>query len=107
MSTVDRVINIRDNPRWREEPNTIYIGRANRSYKLSRSVFANPFTITPTRERDEAIKAFARWVPTSYKVLSALRALPLDEDYTFACWCAPAACHGDVLVALREQWRHD
>lgn len=88
----------------------VYIGRP--------SKWGNPFThlsggegnSTPYRHsrrgslakvvvanREEAIRHYREWIVTQPELMAAL---PELRGKVLGCWCAPLACHGDVLVEL-------
>lgn len=82
--------------KWRRSgdqyPDAVYIGRANPRYGLRASKWANPYHISATVTRDEAV---ARYV---------LKMLNESHDYnelqrkTLVCWCEDGElCHGDFL----------
>lgn len=81
---------------WKREPYTHYIGRP--------SILGNPFEIGKDGTREEVIAKFERWARYSSEVMEVIERLPADA--VLGCWCAPKACHGDVIVKL---WReiHD
>ena len=67
---------------------SVYIGRP--------SKWGNPFVIGKDGSRADVIAKYERWLceagPLSQ--IGELRGKDL------VCWCAPAACHGDVLMRL-------
>lgn len=77
----------------------VYIGRP--------SSLGNPFT---EREhgRDKAIKLYKDWLLGEGMESPAVRdafdelvdTAKSQRELTLICWCAPKACHGDVLAAL-------
>ncbi len=67
----------------------VYIGRP--------SKWGNPFSIGQDGSRDEVIEKYRLWILTQPDLRAAL---PELEGKILGCWCAPQACHGDVLVAL-------
>ena len=85
MSISPRVVHIREPQR--EGIERKYIGRG--------SPYGNPWKIGLHGNRQEVIKMFKfETLPTiSLDLLEALRGFDL------ACYCAPLACHGDVLWA--------
>jgi len=112
-----RVVNIRDLP---EYPSVIlknyqvYIGRANKHVLMKQSPLANPFN-GKTYGRDGAIAKFADWIDD--------RLLALDNDVCqelkrlarihktygmleLVCWCAPKACHGDIIAQVLSNTSH-
>jgi len=83
-----------------KDPYDIYIGRANRRYRLSQSKWANPF------KRKNALEKYERWIKTRPELLGALSEL---EGKRLGCWCAPKGgitiedkviCHGQILARL-------
>jgi hypothetical protein len=83
-----RVVNKRH---WRGEG--VYVGRP--------SALGNPFVIGRDGDRDAVIEKYRRWLWGKIKqrdpaVMQALG--QLGEDSVLICWCAPAPCHGDVIV---------
>ncbi|MGE5443685.1 MAG: DUF4326 domain-containing protein [Ignavibacteriales bacterium] len=92
-----RVVNLR------HEPYDVYIGRANRRYKLERSDWHNPFRIGKNCTREEAVEKYRNYILNRPDLLSRLDEL---KGKTLGCWCKPEPCHGDVLVDLvRERLR--
>lgn len=66
----------------------VYVGRP--------SMWGNPFQIGRDGDRAEVIRKFTAWFlesPLTYQ-LHQLRGKDL------VCWCAPEACHADVLLKL-------
>jgi hypothetical protein len=89
-------------------PYDVYVGRGNGS------IFGNPFThkegtqaAVVVGSRAEAIQAFRNWlVGAAYQEIeperrqAILDAIPTLKGKVLGCWCAPLACHGDVLAEL-------
>lgn len=80
----------------KREPYDVYIGRP--------SKWGNPFshqagTLADFRvnTREEAVDAYRAWISLRPELL---KALPELRGKTLGCWCAPRACHGDVLADL-------
>jgi hypothetical protein len=67
----------------------VYIGRP--------SKWGNPFEIGKDGDRETVIQKYREWILTQPHLLSAL---PELRGKVLGCWCAPKACHGDVLVSL-------
>lgn len=78
-------------------PFDVYIGRPARG--LPGSKWANPFRIGRDGDRAEVIAKYEAWVRTRPDLMAALSEL---EGKILGCWCAPEACHGDVLVRLAD-----
>lgn len=73
-------------------PDSVYVGRP--------SAFGNPFVVDRDGTREECVALFAEWImlpeqaPLRERVRSELAGKHL------VCWCAPQACHADVLVQI-------
>ena len=67
----------------------VYIGRP--------SKWGNPFVIGPDGTRDDVIARYEAWLLEQPELVDAL---PELAGKTLGCWCAPRACHGDVLARL-------
>ena len=76
----------------KREPYDIYLGRP--------SKWGNPFTIGKDGTREEVVDKYREWIKTQPQLLAAL---PELDGKTLGCWCAPKACHGDVLAELVEK----
>lgn len=50
--------------------------------------------------RQKAIEAYEAWIKTQPHLMAAL---PELRGKVLGCWCAPLACHGDVLVRLANE----
>lgn len=64
----------------------VYIGRP--------SKWGNPFVIGKDGSRGDVIRKFEEWGAQNGLREAAQREL---KGKVLACWCAPQACHGDVL----------
>lgn len=65
-----------------------------------RSDWGNPYRIGPDGDRAQVIEAYRRWIGARADLLARLEEL---AGKRLACWCAPRACHGDVLAELVGQ----
>jgi hypothetical protein len=79
----------------------VYIGRG------QGGEWGNPFTHkSGTRaqfvvgSREEAVEAYRAWLWERIKTEGEplIRKLAALDGKTLGCWCAPQACHGEVLV---------
>lgn len=70
----------------------VYIGRP--------SKWGNPFQIGVHGNRQEVITMYKAWLWKQLKsnAITNEEILELDGK-VLGCWCAPQACHGDVLIA--------
>ena len=84
----------------------IYIGRANPRLKLKASPLANPFRIGKDGDRATVISKYRQWLDqkieegdrTVLDELEEIRERVENGDrIQLACYCAPRACHGDVI----------
>jgi hypothetical protein len=71
----------------------VYVGRP--------SALGNPYSIGQDGGRATVIQSYRRWLwrrlqAKDSRVLAALR--ELSEDSVLVCWCAPAACHAEVIA---------
>lgn len=68
----------------------VYVGRP--------SKFGNPFAIGRDGSRDEVVAKYRAWLMASPDLLKAAQRELSGKD--LVCWCAPAACHADVLLEV-------
>ena len=68
---------------------SVYVGRP--------SKWGNPYGIGPDGTREEVVAKYAEYIKTQPELLAALSEL---KGKDLMCWCSPAACHADVLLAL-------
>lgn len=73
--------------KYHKIPYDIYIGRG--------SIWGNPFIIGKDGNREEVIEKYEEYLVNSPELL---KKLPELRGKTLACFCAPKACHGDVLA---------
>jgi Domain of unknown function (DUF4326) len=73
----------------KRERHHVYIGRP--------SKWGNPFVVGKDGTRAECIALYERWLLENSELMAALEEL---RGLVLGCWCAPRACHGDVLVRL-------
>src|SRR3954454_19950949 len=95
------VVNLTGTPRKSNQvgPNEVYIGRQARN-GWRKSKWANPFRLphNPTTEkRTEVIAMYRRGLQGQSELMASL---PELRGKDLLCWCAPEACHGDVLIEL-------
>lgn len=83
----------------------IYIGRA--GFNRPASPLANPYKLRAGYSRDECIADYKRWLweqirtwgPAKDELERIADTVRGGQDVALACWCAPQACHGDVVKA--------
>ncbi|HTU90417.1 MAG TPA: DUF4326 domain-containing protein [Gemmataceae bacterium] len=69
----------------------VYIGRP--------SKWGNPFVIGKDGTREEVIAKYEAWFIRQPALMAAL---PELRGKVLGCWCAPHACHGDILARLAD-----
>lgn len=74
----------------------VYIGRGSR--------WGNPFRIGPDSDRATVIAKHERWLADQDHLLRALDEL---RGRDLVCFCAPLACHGDLLRRLANANRDE
>lgn len=67
----------------------IYIGRG--------SIWGNPYIIGKDGTRAEVIAKYKKYLLTNTFLMGKIIEL---KGKRLGCWCAPEACHGDVLAEL-------
>lgn len=72
----------------------IYVGRPTK--------WGNPFVIGRDGTREEVIAEYREMLENSPDLLAAL---PELRGHNLACWCAPQACHADVLLEFANEPR--
>jgi len=75
----------------RKQQFDVYIGRP--------SLWGNPFHISPTCSRLQAVARYHAWILTQPALLAQVHTL---RGKVLGCWCAPQLCHGSVLAQLAE-----
>jgi hypothetical protein len=79
-------------------PSVVHCKRAKHDVYIGRpSKWGNPFEIGKDGDRETVIRKYREWVVTQPHLMAAL---PELRGKVLGCWCAPQACHGDVLVSL-------
>lgn len=81
----------------RREPYDVYIGRP--------GPFGNPFVIGRDGTREEVITKYRRWLYERCERDANYRAAVASlRGKVLGCYCAPKACHGDVLTKAAEYY---
>jgi hypothetical protein len=92
------------------EDSIVYIGRANARTGWKGSVLANPFVIGKDGDRAAVVEKYRKWLNAKCRendpaIMAELKRIQCSLDrraLRLVCWCAPQACHGDVIInALR------
>jgi hypothetical protein len=72
----------------------VYVGRPTK--------WGNPFVVGRHGVQGECVRLYAEWIKTQPTLLAAAQAELGGRD--LVCWCAPKACHADVLMAIANGW---
>lgn len=75
---------------------SVYIGRG--------SKWGNPFKIEQHGDRAAVITKHETWLRNQHDLLRSIEEL---RGKDLVCFCAPAACHGDLLLRLANGSRED
>lgn len=79
-------------------PSVVHCKRAKYDVYIGRpSKWGNPFEIGKDGDREAVIRKYREWIVTQPQLMAAI---PELRGKVLGCWCAPKACHGDVLVSL-------
>jgi len=85
----------------RQHPCTVHCKREGYDIYIGRpSKWGNPFVIGRDGDRAEVIRKYETWLRTQPELMAQLDEL---SGKVLGCWCAPRACHGDVLVNLANR----
>jgi hypothetical protein len=76
----------------KREAHDVYIGRPGK--------WGNPFVIGRDGTRGQVIAKYRQWLVSQAALVAAL---PELKGKTLGCWCAPNACHGDVLAEMADK----
>jgi len=82
----------------------VYCGRYNSTYSLQSSPLANPFKLTREGCRQTLLVLYRSWLYAHRNdkaiaaEISRLASLLERGDVAIGCWCAPKACHCDVIA---------
>lgn len=84
------VVNLRD-------PIAVALERAGYITRIDRNTpWGNPFILDDDGTREQVIAAYRdHYLPNKPSLLARL---PTLRGRALGCWCAPAACHGDILA---------
>ena len=84
-------------------PYDVYIGRPNPRVpaQAGACVWGNPFVIGKDGNRQAVIDKYRAFLLQDQGLVQ--RAKSELRGKTLACWCAPAACHGDVLAEVANE----
>lgn len=76
---------------FKRDPFDVYIGRP--------SIWGNPYEIGKDGTRAEVIEKYREYLLGNVELMYLL---PQMRGKILGCWCAPEACHGDVIAELAD-----
>jgi site-specific DNA-methyltransferase (adenine-specific) len=76
----------------KKSPYDVYIGRP--------SKWGNPFNIGKDGTREEVIEKYEIYLRGNEELLGQIEEL---RDKVLGCYCAPLACHGDILIKVLNE----
>lgn len=108
--SITKVINISAAKKiagWRKDPAFVYIGRGRGNHAVrdpkKAGYFGNPFTVAD-HGREGCIELYEEWAQSAVRTDPTFReAVRGLFGKTLVCYCAPLACHGDVLAKLAAE----
>lgn len=62
--------------------------------------WGNPFVIGKDGNREQVIAKYRTWINEPGQAHMIEYARKVLKGKTLGCWCAPKACHGDVLLEI-------
>lgn len=74
----------------KKAPYDVYVGRP--------SAFGNPYVLGKDGTRENIIEKYRAWLMTQPELVARVKKELAGK--VLACWCAPLACHADVLVEV-------
>jgi hypothetical protein len=86
----------------KKEKYDVYIGRAVPRSGMKASVWGNPFVLGKDGTREEVMVKYRAWLMGNAELLARL---PELRGKILGCWCAPLACHGDILSEMANRRR--
>lgn len=82
----------------KREPYDVYIGRGRCPRTGERGRWGNPFRVGRDGTREQVIEKYRVWLHEEVRTGGVdMRELAALEGKALGCWCAPRACHGEVL----------
>lgn len=91
-------------------PRAVHCGKERYHAYIGRpSKWGNPYMVGRHGTREQCITLYEQWLREQDELIASLDEL---RGLVLGCWCAPRACHGDLLVRLananaqqRREWR--
>ncbi|QRK93398.1 DUF4326 domain-containing protein [Saccharopolyspora erythraea] len=74
-----------------------YVGHSGPRHSWPASDFASPFVKEAKTDREAMVRHYEKWLDEQPGLLRRIREGELTGR-ALGCWCAPKACHADVLA---------
>ena len=87
----------------KEDPDFVYIGRYNVSYKLPSSFWANPYNVRNYPDPKMCLSDYRVHIEPQIEK-AGVECLKEILGKTLVCWCKPGPCHGDVLIKILKEY---
>lgn len=91
MSDKPRVLNRKDTKDY--PAGAFYVARP--------SIYGNPFLIGRDGTREEVIEKYKEYLENNHQLRDMFKKHLKGKD--LVCWCAPKACHADVLLEIANE----
>jgi len=83
------------------QPRVVHLKKEPYDVRIDRSsIWGNPFKVGVDGTREEVIQLYKEDLLNNKYLMSRIGEL---KGKTLGCWCAPAPCHGDVLLELANE----
>lgn len=84
------------------EPRVVHCKREPYDVLIDRTTrYGNPYPISKNRTREQAIEQFREYLYRNPKLVEQVKRELRGK--VLGCWCAPKACHGDILLAVANE----
>jgi hypothetical protein len=81
------------------KPRVVHLKRESYDVRIDRQThWGNPFVIGKDGTREQVIAKYRAWLMSEPSIVAMARRDLRGK--TLGCWCAPKACHGDVLLEI-------
>ena len=84
----------------RKQPYDVYVGRPRAGKAAHHAPWGNPFLVGQHGTREQVVAMYREWLMKQPHLLARL---PELRGKVLGCFCAPLACHADVLAELANR----
>jgi len=86
----------------RHNPRVVHCKREPYDVLIDRTTeWGNPYVIGPDGDRSDVIRKYRQWIESFPHKKRIIREKLRGK--VLGCWCAPRACHGDVLLEIANE----